>query len=81
MINISRRNSKKDSKSVTTKRKPRSLHLQMMSKLNRERCVASENEILQYSINLTYMRLDYRFQIIKYSRLSDTTYIDVPSYR
>lgn len=53
----------------------------MMSKLNRERCVASENEILQYSINLTYMRLDYRFQIIKYSRLSDTTYIDVPSYR
>jgi hypothetical protein len=81
MIDISRKNSKKDSKNVTTKRKPRSLHLQMMSKLNRERCVANENEILQYSINLTYMRLDDRFQIIKYSRLSDTTYIDVPSYR
>ena len=81
MIDISRRNSKKDSKRVTTKRKPRSLPLQMMSKLNRERCVASENEILQYSINLTYMRLDNRFQIIKCSRLSDTAYIDVPSYR
>jgi len=81
MIDISRRNSKKDSKRVTTKRKPRSLHLQMMSKLNRKRCVPSEKEIPQYSINLTGMRLDNRFQIIKNSRLSDTTYTDVPSYR
>lgn len=52
----------------------------MMSKLNIERCVPSENEIMQYSINLS-MRLDDRFQIIRYSRLSDTTYIDIPSYR
>jgi hypothetical protein len=81
MIDISRRNSKKDSKRVTTKRKPRSLHPQMMNKLNRERCLSSENEILQYSINLTGMRLDDRFQIIKYSRLSDTTYIDILFYR
>jgi hypothetical protein len=53
----------------------------MMSKLNRERCVPSENEILQYSINLTGLRLDDRFQIIKYSRLSDTTYTDIRSFR
>jgi len=50
----------------------------MMSKLNRKRCVPSENEILQYSTNLTCMRMDDRFQIIKYSTLSDTTYIDIP---
>ena len=53
----------------------------MMSKQNRKRCVLSENEILQCYINLTGMRLDDRFQIIKYSRLSDTTYTDVPYYR
>jgi len=81
MIDISRRNSKKDSKIVTIKSKSRSLHLQMMSRLNRERFVPIENEILQYSINLTCLRLDDRFQIIKYSRLSDTICIDIPSYR
>jgi hypothetical protein len=53
----------------------------MMSKLNRERFVPIENENLKHSINLTCMRLDDRFQIIKYSKLSDTIYIDVSSYR
>jgi hypothetical protein len=80
VIDISRRNSKKDLKRVTTKRKPRSLHLQMMNKLNRERCVHSENGIPQNSINLTCMGTD-RCQIVKYSSLSDTSYTDIASYR
>jgi hypothetical protein len=80
MIDISRRNSKKDSKRVTTKRKPRSLPVQMMSKLNRERCVSINNEILQNSFYLTCMGPD-TFRIIKYSSLSDATYTDIASYR
>jgi hypothetical protein len=68
MINISRKNSKKGLKRVTTKRKPISLHLQMMSKLKKERYVPSENEILQNSIDPTFGQIpNYQiFHIIRH---------------